>query len=526
MAKSSSEHLRIFKEKTSETRRPEIACVGSLPGVLRAFRRTSGYSLRYVVDPKSGEPTGPTWSIPVNFGKGIPLGCLRLEPDDSKADGPDQRVTPKAARALASAIAGMLGELLETQHGLWEREAELAAGVPVMPHAEEDQHLAARLHDILKGGAEAVGCHAAALYMLDEATTSLKLRSSWGLPRERLIEPARPLRGSLADLEALLGHAVVLEDAAMLEQWNSPENFPSAVCVPLSTSTTILGTLWMFSNEARDFTDRQTNVIEVVAGSLAANLEREVLMREGIDAAQLKRQVAAAERMQRNQLPTIAPLLDGWDIAGWTAQAQSVGGDFFDWFGLPDGLIAVALGDAMQQGIEAAMSASAVKAAMRAHGQYLRETDELLKQLNLTLWTGSAGDQFASLFYGLVETATGVVRYSTAGHPAVVRVRPGGWESLSHGSSALGESPESSYFEEVCHLEPGEALVAFTDGFRDATDSLGKALGESGLAEPLSGQLDLPAKQLVAIAKDRLQTHAQSPDHDDHTVLIVKRRNP
>jgi serine phosphatase RsbU (regulator of sigma subunit) len=479
-----------------------------------------------VVDPNADKPSSETWFAPVDSGKGSPFGYLRLEPDQSKTDGSDWRVAEKTVRELASAIAGILGELLETQHGLWEREAELAAGVPLAPHVEEEQHLAARLAAVLKGGAEAVGCHAAALYMLDEATTSLKLRSSWGLPRDRLIEPARPLRGSLADLEALLGHAVVLEDAAMLEQWNAPENFPSAVCVPLSTSTTILGTLWMFSNESRDFTDRQTNIIEVVAGRLASDLDREVLIREGIDAAQLNRQLAVAERMQRSQLPTIAPLLDGWDVAGWTAQVHPVGGDFFDWFGLPDGLVAVAVGDAMHQGIAAAMSASAVKAALRAHGQYLRETDELLRQLNLTLWAGSAGDQFASLFYGLVETATGVVRYATAGQPAVVRVAPGGWESLSHVASALGEGPESCYSQKACHLEPGEALVVFTDGFRDATDSQGKALGETGLAEPLAARLDLSAKELVAIAKDRLQAHAQSPDRDDRTVLVVKRRAP
>ena len=65
---------------------------------------------------------------------------------------------------------------------LWQREAELAAGVPLVPHREDQKHLAARLEAVLRAGAEAVGGDAIALYLLDEATTELKLRCSWGLP--------------------------------------------------------------------------------------------------------------------------------------------------------------------------------------------------------------------------------------------------------------------------------------------------------------------------------------------------------
>ena len=163
----------------------------------------------------------------------------------------------------------------------------------------------------------------------------------------------------------MLGHAVVLEDAPMMRHWRAPEEFAAAVCVPVSTSTTILGTLWMFSNAKRDFTDAQTNIVEVIAGRLAADLEREMLWQEGFAAAAIKKQIAAAERMQRNQLPTVAPVLDHWDLAGWTAQAEALGGDFHDWFCLPDGLLAVAIGHAMDGGIPAALAASGLKAALR-----------------------------------------------------------------------------------------------------------------------------------------------------------------
>jgi serine phosphatase RsbU (regulator of sigma subunit) len=455
---------------------------------------------------------------------------------------------------MASSLSGMLGELVETRTALWQREAELAAGVPLVPRPDEQQHLAERLRAVLKAGAEAVGCQAAALYLLDEATTELKLRSSWGLPSDRLTAPARSLRGSVADLEAMLGHAVVLDDPRLMEIWKVPETFPSAVCVPVSTPSTILGTLWVYGTERRDFNDRQTNLLEVVAGRLAADLEREMLLREAVEGTSLKRQAAAVERMQRSQLPAISPLLDGWELAGWTAQSETVGGNFYDWFCPSDSKLAVAVGDTAERGLPGAMMAGALKAALRAHGQYHAEAHHALRQLNLTLWTGSAGDHLAAMFYGLIDPATGRISYSLAGQPGAVLLRPGGYESASHFRTAsptpcspgkhdathatvtcdsheslgqpaplLGASPESPYESFTCELRPGEALLVFTDGLRDATDGQGRSLGEAGLAEPLRAQLDLSADELVTLARRCFDAHAAAPDRDDRTVLVIKR---
>ena len=92
-----------------------------------------------------------------------------------------------------------------------------------------------------------------------------------------------------------------------------------------------------------------------------------MLLRAAVDGAELQKQVAAAERLQRGGLPTIAPMLDGWDMAGWTAQADQVGGAFHDWFCLPNGLLAAAVGRAAEQGIAGALTANTVKTALRSH---------------------------------------------------------------------------------------------------------------------------------------------------------------
>ncbi|MBN1394933.1 MAG: GAF domain-containing protein, partial [Pirellulales bacterium] len=305
---SKSKHLKLYTEQPPKPARPRIESLGCMPELLRSFQTATGWSMEYINELASGGR------------KGLSVSAAS-----------ESSIDRSAAERLAGSIADLLDELFAAREALHRREAELAAGVPLVPHRSEEKHLAVRLEAVLRAGVEAVGCFAAALYMLDEATTELKLRSSWGLPFDRLTAPARPLEGALADLEALLGHAVVLDDGPAMRTWNMPENFPAAVCVPVSTPTTLLGTLWVFADHPRDFSDRETNLLEVIAGRLAAELEREMLLRTGIDGAKLQQQVAAAERLQRHELPAIAPILDGWELAGRTSQAEGVGGAFHDW---------------------------------------------------------------------------------------------------------------------------------------------------------------------------------------------------
>ena len=249
-----------------------------------------------------------------------------------------------------------------------------------------------------------------------------------------------------------------------------------------------------------------------------------MLLHEGAAGARLKRQVEAAGRQQRGSLPSVSPLLDGWQTAGWTAQAGSVGGDFFDWFSLPEGRLVIAVGDALNDGIEAALSAAVVRASVRSHAQYQRDAARLLSNVNLTLWTGSAGDQSANLFCGLVNTSTGLVRLASAGQISVLLLNEKGWQSLSQPSTALGISPESDYQLQEYELQPGQSLVIFTNGFRDAADQENRPLGERGLADPLAAvHAEMSADEIAAIARDRLESHALRPQESDRTVMVIKR---
>ncbi|MGC3972426.1 MAG: GAF domain-containing protein [Pirellulales bacterium] len=263
----------------------------------------------------------------------------------------------------------------------------MAAGIPVATKVQPQRHLVERLESVLRAAAEALGCKAAAAYLLDDATTELKLRAAWGLPEDRLMEPARPLRGAKADLEALAGHAVALEDATLFPHWNLPEPArPAAVCVPISSPTELLGTLWVFADEKRPFSDHEVNLVELSAGRIAADLEREVLLTETRQREDLRRDWDEAVQHRRVREPQVAPLVEGWDIVGTMQQPEEALGEFYDWLVPEEGAVTTAVGRVEEKGLAAALSVESLRSAWRAHVHHERDLTKLLERVNDDLW--------------------------------------------------------------------------------------------------------------------------------------------
>ena len=514
VTKKSAAHLRLHVENPPADE-PNLAAAGfpQLAALSRAFERTTGWQLRHQASPGG---MGEAWSAPIEGG-----GRLALF---SPVDTAEESVELAEARPLALALAGILSETQRLRRALWQREAELAAGVPVATRKDHEPHLAERLESVLKGGAEAVGCPAAALYLLDEYTSSLKLRASFGLPQDRLLAPARPLRGSVADLEALVGHAVVLEDTSLLPHWRCPEDFPSAVCVPVSSPSMPLGTLWIFSSQQRDFTPQETNLIEIIAGRLAADLEREMLLVAGVEAKQRDRQFDVAQRWQRDRLPSVAPLVDDYEIAGWTSAASGVGGSFHDWSVLPDGRLAVVVGDSQGTLLEAGLNAAALQAAVKAHGSYKHDAGQLLSRVNETLWTGSAGDQHAGLAYSLIDLSGGNIEFAQAGPAAALLLGANQEppELIAGESATLGSEGETKYATNRRLLSPSGFLILMNDGARKALTEGDQCTDEKQIASLVHEHACEGAQQLVERLRHLAESAAVAPG--DMSLVVVKRK--
>ena len=270
------QYLRSFPPPKPSLDHEDVPFFGSLPELLRSVRKMTGREIVFV---RAGG------TLP-----DIGARCFPVKVDGGKSPGHLVLLPPKKERKksinnieqeeLLSSLALLLGDAYRWQQLFRQYEEELASVVPVPSFKPSDRTFSETLYDILKGGAKILNCCAASLYILDEASKSLKLRSCWGLPEERLLDLPRKLHDSLADIEAMLGHVVLLNEDFLLETWKSPELFPMAVCIPVSSPMSILGTLWLYAEERRNIDDKEITLLEIIAGRIASELERVAVLRE------------------------------------------------------------------------------------------------------------------------------------------------------------------------------------------------------------------------------------------------------
>jgi serine phosphatase RsbU (regulator of sigma subunit) len=511
VTKKFPDYLKLHREEPP-TAPPEPRDIPGLDAVCHSFFRVTGWQLRLV--PEAGSSTGVGWSMPIEACDGQ-AEQLVLSHDSSRVE----TASLESVRPLAEAIGQMAAEIYRSQSALWQREAELAAGIPVTIRTDEKRNLAHRLESVLRGGAEAIGCQAAALYLLDDATSHLKLRACWQLPKSRFLETPRPLRGAVADLEALVGHAVALEDTSLLPHWKAPEDFPAALCVPVSTAATPLGTLWFFADRVRQFTSEQTQLAEIIAGRLVSDLEREVLVREGLRSRKSDRATQLLARWQDEQRPRVPPLVDGWQVAGRHGRADRVGGQMYDWCILPDGQIAVAVGQAEGSSVEAALTATSLHIAWKSHAVHRHDARQMLDHLNESLWTHSTGNRFASLFYAVIGPESGEMQYASAGDMHALVCGGPEAESLVWQDPLLGLDPDTPCHQISRVIGIGESLVLFSRCAHNVLEAGSDEPEEARVIDALRMLDDATAEEQVNAVFDALTANASG----DRTVVVVRR---
>ncbi|HKD35442.1 MAG TPA: GAF domain-containing SpoIIE family protein phosphatase, partial [Pirellulales bacterium] len=297
--------------------------------------------------------------------------------------------------------------------------------------------------------------------------------------------------------------------------WRVPEEFPAALCVPVSTSSTPLGTLWLFSDHERDFTSIHTELAELTAGRLAAELERAMLLTEQMKSIEAVREIDAAHRLQQSQWPQSIRLIDeGWELAGRISSAGQLSGAFYDWQWLVGDELAIAIGEASQPGLAGALTATSIRSGIRTQAEQGIRPAELLERLNRFLWCTAGGDESASLLFGLLDLRTGELRYSWAGAPAARIIGPGSNEVKLRKRPPLGVDADQRFVEQTLQIGPGGLfLLACAD-----------AREQSGLRMTAT-QSDLSAVSLDAILESLAAGDAGlAPSRRDRAILAIKRR--
>jgi len=256
--------------------------------------------------------------------------------------------------------------------------------------------------------------------------------------------------------------------------------------------------------------------------SYTRELEEATVLRE-----RLESEMRIGAEVQRSLLPERPPDTDAFDISGISIQAREVGGDFFDFIERADGTTGVAIGDATDKGLPAALLSSQCASMFHVLAESGVLPAAVLGQTNRALFQKiSDTGRFVTAFLCYCEGRDGTVRYANAGHNPPLRIRAddGGIERLSCDSGLpLGVRAACRYQDSETRLGVGDLLVLYSDGITEAMNPQRELYGEARLTALLQRLAPAQAAEAVEKVLEDVREHCGGNEPGDDITLIVVR---
>jgi PAS domain S-box-containing protein len=238
-----------------------------------------------------------------------------------------------------------------------------------------------------------------------------------------------------------------------------------------------------------------------------------------------EREHRVAETLQRSLLPEKLPQIEGVALAARYLPAgagAAVGGDWYDAAELPDGRVALVVGDVVGHGLRAAAVMGQLRNAFRAYTIIDATPAELIARLNRLVMTAGEG-VMATVLYLALDRDTGEVCYTSAGHPPPLVIGPEGAYFLEGGRSVpVGAAELVTFREERTTIASGSTLLLYTDGLIERRDT---PIDDrfAHLAEAAAGGADQDLEDLCDAV---LGAVLEGREPDDDVALLAVRPSP
>jgi len=270
-------------------------------------------------------------------------------------------------------------------------------------------------------------------------------------------------------------------------------------------------------------------VAAVVASRIQTHVTaalREAELKNKLD--QVNHDLDIARSIQQDLLPAQSPTLENFDVAGWNQPADQTGGDYFDGQTVPDGRLAISLGDATGHGIGPALVSALCRAYARASLVVDDEHDRVLDRLNSLLADDLSANRFVTFALVLLDPMTSEVEVLSAGHGPIVWYKDATHEvdNLEAQGIPLGMIAGVSYEKALLRrLAPNDMIVLVTDGFYEWENAKGEEFGLHRLESVILQSHNCSAEEVIANLRFSVEDFCGGTEQkDDLTAVVLKRK--
>lgn len=315
-------------------------------------------------------------------------------------------------------------------------------------------------------------------------------------------------------------------EAQRLQERELLDKLGSRLILPLTANEQTFGFLSLGEKLSEEpYSKEDKALLMTVAQQAAIALDYSKLISQVAEQERMKREMEIARQVQAQLFPQTFPSIAGLEYTGFCRAARGVGGDYYDFLGLRENLLGIALADISGKGISAALMMAGLQALMRSNAPtHEKSLQQLFLIVNRLMCSSAARGKYATFFYSVYDSDHQTLDYVNAGHlPPMVFCKDGSILRLRTGGPVVGMLPNAAFNKDQAKLRSGDVLLIYSDGVSEAMNSRDEEFGEERLIELVQPLLQKPATEIVQVVLAGIEEFvAGAPQNDDITLVVAR----
>ncbi len=406
---------------------------------------------------------------------------------------------------------------------------DLTALLEVSKHLGSTTELVPLLQRVEQAALEVLNCERASVFLYDAATDELYSKVATG-ERDIRFSAKLGVAGDAVATRSIINVPDVYADRRFNREIDRQTGYRTRnlLSVPLTGyDGAIVGVLQALNRHTGVF-DGPDEEEGAILGSLAGvAIQRQMLLEEFAEKQRLAHDLAVAREIQSSLLPERAPVVEGYDLAGWNRPADETGGDCFDYAPLPGGAVGLLVADATGHGIGPALIVAECRALIRALMTMTDDLSVIMSRVNERLMEDLSGGRFVTAFFGVLDPKRHVIEYVSAGHGPLLYLAAGSDLGVELPASTLPLAVLSDFAATPgppLRMQPGDILVLATDGFIEWANVHGEQFGTERVFDVVRACREDSAQHLIERLHEAVvRFGGGTKQADDLTVIVVKR---